>query len=363
MKRIVVKIGSSGLTLVQGGVNQSQLQAFCDDITTLRKKNIEVIIVTSGAINCARNILSKHELETLTFMQAAAAIGMPKLMQEYQKKLAPQEIAQLLLTHEDFRYQKRYLNLRSTLLALLKKNIIPIINENDVISTAEITVGDNDQLAAMVAETVEADQLLLLTEADGLYTHHPSDPLAKQLKHIAPDDLLKNISTSKKTSAGRGGMSAKIQAIRRLTPLGIEVRVGTHLATHPLTRLLFEHEGTLFSSFQKKSTGPTNSKSSWMIATAKPGAVVLIDAGAATALNTHRSLLAVGVKKVLGVFLKGDVVTLKSQGKILGWGLIEMSSKELMKIQGLKSEAIQQKFPHLTSAVVIHADHLTLKES
>ena len=358
-KRIVLKVGSLGVT-GETGVDKARLASLSNDIIWLLKNKVEVILVSSGAIQVGRAHLRETKSEDINTLQAMSAIGQPLLMAAYQGIFQKKGVStsQVLLTHEDLGNRKRNLNLRNTLLRLLEFGVLPIVNENDSVSTAEISVGDNDQLAAMVAEATMADLLVLLTGPDGLYTCDPEKEGAKKLTAIDPEDLLEQINTKGRSGAGRGGMKTKLDAVRRVTPLGIPVVISSYKAKNPIRNALSGGGSYFGVPKDTKKTG----KKRWLVSSAKQGAKIKVDKGAYLALKKGASLLPSGIKSLEGLFRRGDLVTIYHQNKIIGHGLSEYSIKELTKIKGKKSSEIEAILGHYPSKVVIHRNHLALKE-
>jgi len=361
-KSLVIKIGSSGVTHEMGGADPLKMMKLMNDLIKLHQ-DYDLFLVSSGAINSGKHNLTLKPENNLTYQQAASAVGQPLLMNEYQQLALKLnlKIAQILVTHEDFKKRERFLNIRNTLLYLCQENILPIINENDTVSTKEITVGDNDQLAVMIAQAVGADALIILSESDGLFDRDPKDPQAKKIAHVDYNQDLSSISFGQKTSAGRGGMSTKIQAIQKLTPLGLDVYLGSYQEEKPVLRLLNQKGGTLFKAHPKEKI---KSRKAWIASVIKPGAVVMIDDGAKKALLKNGSLLPVGVKKIAGHFKRGDVVMIKNQNKTVGMGISEYDSKEADKIKGQHSQDLHHYINVIHHDVLIHKDNLYLiKES
>ncbi len=360
---LVIKIGSLGVTHPSGGVDAQKLKSLVADIAALRRGGRSVVLVSSGAINAGRGVLTTKAApeQRLALQQALAAVGMPELMAHYQRELDLHGLrcAQVLLTHEDFRQRERFLNLRQTLLMLLGQGILPIINENDTVSTREISVGDNDQLAAMVAEAIDATGLILLTEADGLYDRHPSLPEARHFPVVDFRDDFKGLRLTQKTSVGRGGMHTKLEAVRRLTPLGQDVVIASFTHATPVLRAL-QGGGTLFRGDPKKKV---KKRLAWIASVARVGCALVIDEGARDVLLKGRSsLLPVGIKKVLGTFRRGDAVSIKCQRRTVAVGIVEYDARELEKIAGKKSQELESILREVTSLVAVHKDNLFLTQ-
>ncbi len=362
-QRIVVKVGSLAVTNENGGADLDKIKNLIHDLNYLKSKNYTPILISSGAINTAKNLIHvpAEKKISISYQQAKAAIGQPLLMYSYIEVLKNYNwnCAQILVTHEDFKDKKRFLNIRNTINQLLENNVLPIVNENDTVSFEEITVGDNDQLAVMMTEAAEAEKLIILSEADGLYDKNPKDPDAKRFKNVDYRDDFSNVKIASKTSVGRGGMDTKLKAVRKLTPLGIDVILGSFLFEAPISRLLLNSEGTTFLGNPTKETSKQKARLSTLV---KNDCYVIIDEGAAKALLTdHTSLLPVGIKKVVGKFKRGDVIQIRHKGKILAIGLSEYDHKELDLIKGKKSNELSTILDFVPSKVAIHKDNLLLK--
>jgi glutamate 5-kinase len=358
-KTLLVKIGSAALAHPDSGVNQQKISQIVADCNGLLLNGIQVILVSSGAIQIGRHHIGRIPDETIDYLQACSAIGQPSLMNCYSRAFADfgKICAQVLLTHEDLRNRKRCLNLKNMILRLLKSGITPILNENDSVSFAEITVGDNDQLAAMVAEMIEADALVLLTTPDGLFDRDPGTGTAEPLKTVAFDQSFQTLNLSGKSAAGRGGMKTKLEAVRKLTPLGIPVMLATYKNEKPILEAI-AGGGTFFEASPKSQR---TARHRWMMASVRLGAVVHVDKGAAEAVLKNSSLLASGIRNVEGGFGRGDCVKIVCGRQELGTGLVEYSAVELRKIQGRKSEEIEGILGYRSSKVAIHRNNLVLK--
>lgn len=364
MKRIVIKFGSLAVTKDVGGVDLDKIQKLCLEIKNLYSQGIEPILVSSGAINASGSFITPplEKKRMISYQQARAALGQPLLMKAYVETLSQLGVhcAQILVTHEDFKDRKRFLNIRNTINQLLEHHILPIVNENDTVSFEEITVGDNDQLAVMIAQATDAQKLILLTEADGLFDKNPKDPDAKRFEVVDFKDDFSGVKFAAKTSVGRGGMDTKLKAVRKLTPNGVDVIIGSFLLTQPITRLLKGEGGTLFRG---KPEVPKSHRKSWLSTLAKNESWVVVDEGCAQAiLKGNTSLLPIGIKKVWGTFRRGDVIAIKHKNKILAVGISEFSYKEMDLIKGKKSGEINLLISDAHSTVAIHRDNLVLKD-
>lgn len=357
-KRIVVKIGSAGVTN-EHGIQTDKLSQLAREVRSLFDQKYEIIIVSSGAVQAGRAILNKPLKGDIDVLQALSAVGQPLLMAAYQEVLSKESLTcgQVLLTHEDLGHRKRNLNLRNTLLRLIHSGVVAIVNENDSVSYAEITVGDNDQLAAMVAEAIDADLLILLTGPDGVYTCDPSLPEARKIERITHSDNLLEIGTKGKSSAGRGGMKTKLDAVRRITPLGIPVIISSYKNPFPIHSALVGH-GSFFLPDEETSSGK---RRRWLVSSAKAGAKIKIDQGAFEALAKGASLLPSGIKRCEGSFKRGDCVSVIYRNQVIAHGLSEYSLKEIEKIKGHNSTQIKLLLGSVPSKVAIHRNNLVLK--
>ncbi|HLW57754.1 MAG TPA: glutamate 5-kinase [Bacteriovoracaceae bacterium] len=364
MKRIVIKFGSLAVTKSEGGVDLEKIKRLCLEIKNLYSLGYSPIIVSSGAINASGTLITRpsEKKMNISYQQARAALGQPLLMKAYVEVLSHLGLhcAQILVTHEDFKDRKRFLNIRNTINQLLENHILPIVNENDTVSFDEITVGDNDQLAVMITEATDAEKLILLTEADGLFNKNPKEPDAVRFEVIDFQDDFAGVKFAAKTNVGRGGMDTKLKAVRKLTPNGVDVIVGTFLINSPITRLLKGEGGTLFKGKPEKQK---SRRKSWLSTLVRNESWLVVDEGCAQAiLKGNTSLLPIGVKKVYGTFRRGDVIAIKYKNKILAVGISEFSYKEMELIKGKKSEEINLLITDAHSKVAIHRDNLVLKD-
>lgn len=366
-KRIVIKIGSALLADNDGLLRLGWLSAIGEDIAKLHAQGTEVVIVSSGAIALGRTRLKlTGKVLTLTEKQACAASGQAQLTQAYEDVLAPHDIftAQALLTLNDTETRRRWLNARSTLETLLKLGTVPVVNENDTVATDEIRYGDNDRLAARVAQMVSADLLILLSDIDGLYTNDPrKDDTAKFLpiiNKITPEIEAMGGKPNAVAGVGSGGMATKIAAAR------IAVQAGCHMIitkgeTHrPLSAL---GKGAPASWFVAQSD-PLTARKQWILGSLSPLAVLTIDDGARDALMRGKSLLPAGVIAVTGEFEKGDAVAVTDKsGSVIARGLITYDAADARKIMGLKSSDIRGALGYKVGSTLIHRDDLVMEKA
>lgn len=361
-KSIIIKLSSLALTKENGDINKPQLKRIISEAAALQKKyGFKVILVCSGAINAGRANFNNKSPKEISQLQACAAIGQPILMNAIQKELTKHNITlgQILVTHEDLKSKKRSFNIRNTLLQLLKNQNIVVINENDSVSFDEITVGDNDQLSAMIAELLGIKTLLMLTSPNGLYNKDPKEKDAIHYDLIEYDKKFKEVNLMTKSSAGRGGMKTKLQAIRKLTPLGFNVILASFKNKSPLLASLTEKQGTLFLGRQDNLSAHKNL---WLLTRLKNDCGLKIDQGAYEALKKNSSLLPVGVIGTIGKFNRGDCIEISYKKKVVAIGTTEFSNTEVEKTKGLTSIELKQLFPQLPTKVVIHKNNLLRKE-
>jgi glutamate 5-kinase len=365
-KRIVIKIGSS---LIVGEDNKERgewLQTLVSDIATLKHSGKEIIIVTSGAVALGRNALDYGKrVLTLEEKQAAAACGQIALMSLWAEKLkAPGSHfypAQILLTIDDSNNHRRYLNARNTLETLLENpKIVPVVNENDTVATEELRVGDNDRLAARVAQMVGADMLVLFSDIDGLYSAnprtHPDAIFQKEITTITPD--IEAMAGGAGSSIGTGGMTTKIAAAKIAMSAGCNMVIARGVDYHPVRTLFDGGKCTLFIARET----PLSARKKWLSGLLNISGAVFVDDGAASALQQGKSLLPAGVTKIDGQFERGDAVLIKNRaGLVLGKGLIAYSGEDALRIIGKKSQEIEQILGFRRRDVLIHRDDMVLE--
>ena len=362
-RRVVVKIGSALLVDQNTGTpRQAWLDALAQDLADLRRRKIETVIVSSGAIALGRRSLKlpKGTLR-LEESQAAAAVGQIRLAHAYETALAPHgmPVAQVLLTLSDSEMRRRYLNARNTFGMLLKKGAVPVINENDTIATEEIRFGDNDRLGARVAAMIGADLLVLLSDIDGLYTGDPRhDENAAFLPHIREIDSRIEAMAGKPGVDGSGGMVTKLAAAKIALGAGCHMLIANGHAPHALRSL---ETGEARSTWFEASTSPRTAYKSWIAGSLDPRGRLTIDAGAAAALAKGRSLLPAGVHAVEGLFERGDAVVVADlEGREVARGLVAYDSAEAARVCGHKTEELETLLGYRGRGAMIHRDDLAL---
>jgi len=363
-KRIVVKIGSTLITNHGAGVDHALIAEWVRQIAVLARKGVEVLLVSSGAIAEGMKRLGwktrPHEVNQL---QAAAAVGQMGLVQVYESSFREHglETAQILLTHDDLADRTRYLNARSTLTTLLQLHVIPVINENDTVVTDEIKFGDNDTLAALVCNAIDADTLVILTDQHGLFSADPrNDPAAKLIREAkAGDPQLEAMAGGAGSSLGRGGMLTKVQAAKKAALSGATTIIAHGREADVLLRL---YEGERIGTRLTADALSLQAKKTWLAGHLKTSGTVTLDAGAARALmQGGKSLLSIGVTAVGGNFERGAVVScLNSEGHEIARGLVNYSSSEAQKIMRRPTSLIEQLLGYIAEPELIHRDNLVL---
>jgi glutamate 5-kinase len=364
MSRIVIKIGSNILTDTKGGLNQRRIHSIANEVANICDSGNNVIIVSSGAVAAGIKKLGlKEKPKEIRLKQAVAAIGQSSLMWAYERSFSKfrKKVAQILLTREDFSDRTRYLNSKNTIFTLLSYGVIPIINENDTVATEEIKFGDNDQLAALVAQMVEADRLIILSDVDGLY---PSDPTKKPnfevipiVEKITPEIVAMAGGTG--SVVGTGGMYSKILAAKKAALAGIKVNIINGRKKGLITDLLKgKHHGTEFLPMTKK----ISSKKGWIAFAIKPKGIIRIDDGAVRViLELGKSLLPSGIVSVEGRFEAGDAVYIvDTSGNKIAKGIVNYPSEDIEKIKGKKTFEIEAILGYKYSDEIIHRDNLVL---
>lgn len=363
-RRVVVKVGSALLVDgTTGRLNRAWLETLVADVVRLRRQGKEVVLVSSGAIALGRRHLGlPRGALRLEESQAAAAVGQIRLAHAYKELLEAQglPVAQVLLTLEDSEQRRRYLNARATLTTLLAHGAVPVINENDTVATAEIRYGDNDRLAARVAQMVSADCVLLLSDIDGLYTADPhKDPAARfipTVREITPD--IEAMAGGSASEVGRGGMATKIMAARIAVAAGCHFCIAAGSPRHPVRRIAQGGRGTWF----RPAATPVAARKQWIAGTLRPAGALRIDAGASRALRAGKSLLPAGVTAVEGRFERGDTVSvLAPEGHEIARGIVAYGDAEAARILGRRSGDIALLLGYAGRDELIHRDDLVLQ--
>ncbi|WP_394754046.1 glutamate 5-kinase [Crenothrix sp.] len=363
-KRVVIKIGSSLLTCGGQGLDKIAIAAWVKQMAGLKLQGIDVVLVSSGAVAegmCRLNL--KVRPKTLHELQAAAAIGQMGLVRVFDDNFQQHDLhaAQILLTHDDLSNRKRYLNARSTLLTLINFGAVPIINENDTVATEEIRFGDNDTLAALVANLIEADLLIILTDQKGLFTSDPSvNPDATLISEISVNDTrLESMAGESRSGLGRGGMYTKVRAARLASRSGAATIVAAGIVDDVIKKVLAgENLGTHFLP----DAEPLVSRKRWLAGQLQLKGQLTLDSGAARALkNEGKSLLSVGVKVVLGQFERGELVACVDEAGVeIARGLINYSKVEAQLIAGKNSSEFESILGYLDDRELIHRDNMVL---
>jgi glutamate 5-kinase len=362
-KTIVIKLGTSTLTHGTKSLSRPHMLEIVKQIAELHSQGHRVILVTSGAVAAGRDYLGHRELpKTLATKQLLAAVGQSQLIQVWESLFSIYgiKIGQMLLTRADIENKEHFLTARDTLFALLEQQILPVINENDAVATAEFRIGDNDNLSALVAILAQADQLYLLTDQEGLFDSDPcNNPNAKLLsvvEKITPE--IRQIAGGSVSGLGTGGMSTKITAADVATRSGVETIIASGARENVLVDLANgEAIGTKFLVQDHH----LDSRKQWLFA-APPAGAIIVDEGAEKALTVQqKSLLPAGVKAIEKEFVRGEVIRISNQsGKVLGLGIARYSSEALARIKGKKSQEIETLLGYEFGSVAIHRDEMIL---
>jgi glutamate 5-kinase len=360
---VVIKIGSS-LLIDEGqrGINETWLTGLRDDVVMLLEQGIRVVIVSSGAVALGRFSLGiKNKHIALDTKQAASAVGQIDLMQHYHSLFDKVNIntAQVLVSLDDTENHKRFINLRNTFKKLLDLNVIPIVNENDSVGTIEIRYGDNDRLSARVAQMVDADTLILLSDIDGFYTDNPqknpSATIIPRIKNLTPSIL--SMAKGSATDYGSGGMRTKLEAAKIAMNSGCRMLIASGKYQRPILNFIDSKKGTWFDTKGSIQT----MKKRWLQEHLNPAGSLIVDDGAVSALQKGASLLPVGIIKIVGEFQKGatvKIITASKEG--VACGLSNYASHELVKLLGIKTENIFSILGYEGCDEAIHRDNLAM---
>ncbi|MEZ5492280.1 MAG: glutamate 5-kinase [Gammaproteobacteria bacterium] len=364
-RRLVVKIGSSLITNNGLGLDRAAIEGWADQLVVLQRRGYKLVLVSSGAVaeGVARLGLKSRPRE-VALQQAAAAVGQMGVIQAYETCFSRHGVhaAQILLSHEDLSNRTRYLNARSTLITLLEMAVVPVVNENDSVATAELCFGDNDTLAALVANLINADAMILLTDQQGLYSADPRlNPDAHLIREAAAEDRSLQKMAGAGSSLGRGGMLTKLTAARLAARSGTRTVIANGREDEVLMRILQGDDlGTLLIPEQESVAA----RKQWLAGQLKVRGTLVLDAGAVEVLrNSGRSLLAVGITGCEGKFKRGDVVAcVDNQKNEVARGLTNYSSEEVLLLQGQPSSRIEALLGYSGEPAIIHRDNMALTD-
>jgi glutamate 5-kinase len=366
-KRVVIKIGSSLLTKGGQGLDKQSIEAWVSQMADLRRRSIDVVLVSSGSVAEGMSRLGlKIRPKTLHELQAAASVGQMGLVRVFDDNFQQHGLhaAQVLLTHDDLSDRQRYLNARSTLLTLLKFGVVPVINENDTVATEEIRFGDNDTLAALVANLIEAELLIILTDQKGLFTGDPGlFPDAQLISEISVnDESLDKMAGDSRSGLGKGGMSTKVRAARLASRSGAATIVAAGAHDNIITEVIAGNDlGTHFLP----DIEPLLARKRWLAGQLQVKGKLTLDAGAVKMLKSNgKSLLAVGVKSVSGHFERGELVScFDESGLEIARGLINYGKADALLIAGKSSSEFESILGYCDDSEMIHRDNMVLLQS
>jgi len=367
VKKLVVKIGTAALSSPEGGLDEAQVARLAEQIHLLRQRGMQAVVVSSGAIGAGMNALKIHRRPAhLPDLQACAAVGQGRLTAVYDQcfRRHGYHAAQILLTREDFNDRRRYLNASNAIHAILNYGAVPIINENDTISVEEIAFGDNDGLAALVANLIWADLLMLLSVVDGVYENPDAPPAERRTIRLVPKvtDEIRGVANGTQSRGGRGGMHSKLEAARVATEAGGLALIANAREPRLLERIADGEEiGTLFLPSKRKRL---TSRKAWLRFGSRPKGQIVVDAGARRALvERGKSLLPSGIVRATGDFEAGDLVAVCDEtGAEFARGLANYGAADMRRITGLKTAAVHALFGDHVYDEAIHRDHLVLSE-
>jgi len=362
--KVVIKIGTNLLADKDKGINLEWMNEIAKNVASLQRLGKQVVLVSSGAIGAGVAALKmKERPKTIPEKQATAAIGQPLLMEAYENAFRKQEctIAQVLLTKDDFTNRARYLNAKNTFSALLERGVVPVINENDTVAVEEIKLGDNDNLSALVANLIEADLLIILSDIDGLFSDDPTkNPDAELIPIVEKITLqIEKLAKSSKTELSTGGMITKIQAAKRCVSAGIAMIIANGMNPKVLEEVFSgDFKGTLFLPAEKK----LNVRKKWIGFVSHANGHIAVDDGAKNALlKRQKSLLPSGILEVHGEFKAHDTISVRDrEGIEIAKGVTGFSSMDLEKIKGKKTSELEKILNRKVCDEVIHRDNLVL---
>lgn len=361
-KAVVVKIGTNALSRPDDTLDVDRIHRLAEQLLRIRKTGRKVVVVSSGAVGAGIGLLKlKGRPRDLPHVQAAAAAGQARLIRAYDEALEPHgwHSAQILLTANDFKHRKRYLNVRNTLHTLFEYPVIPIVNENDTVSISEIKFGDNDRLAAMVASLIEKPLLVILSVVDGLLDGDPGDSNSKPIRLVEKLEDVEKLASPTKSSRGTGGMKSKLDSVRMATSTGTSVVIADGRVPTILDQVVASEEvGTLFLA--KGESVPAWKR--WIGYTVTPRGALKLDTGAVKAVaEGGRSLLAIGVTSVEGDFSKGELVSLVGpDGQEFARGLSNFDARTVASVAGKRTEQVIEALGRGAYQEIIHRDNLTV---
>ncbi len=361
--KAVLKIGSALIAPDNCQVSGKYLLPIASFISHCRQQGKEIILVSSGSVAAGRNYIEHVSPPSIVSRQAMAAVGQMKMMENW-IRFFDFPCAQLLITHDDLKDRKRYVNIKNTLRELSSNCVLPIVNENDTVATQELKVGDNDNLAAQVALVAEADALFICSDIDGLFDKDPKKHADAQFINEVPEinDAIFQLAGDTTNSIATGGMKTKLQAAEKATSNGIDTLIFNGFNSENFSKLSADAlPGTWFKAQKPQITA----KKHWMQHTLKANGSLVIDAGAVNALqHTGASLLPSGITHVNGDFLKGEAITIiNSENQLIAKGISQYNAQEMRKIQGKNSKLIEDILGYCPSPVAIHRDDLVLHNS
>ncbi len=364
IRTVIVKVGSSSLTDKNGIINDEKMLKIVSQLAYIKRKGMKVILVSSGAQAAGMGVLGlKRKPAAMAKKQALAAIGQAKLMEHYEDlfRIFHLKCAQILVNHGDFDDRSRLTNLENAMEALLRYDVIPIINENDTLAVDEIKVGDNDTLASLMVPVVNGDILILMSDIDGLYNDDPRDnPEAELITHVDEIKEVEDYARETSNEVGTGGMITKINAARMVNAYGCDMAIIHAGRENSLRRFIDGEEiGTFFDGHREKDL---SARKHWILYRSNPKGQIIVDSGAFRAIrNRHTSLLPKGIVDVEGDFMINSVVEIiNSKKEICGRGIVNYSSDEIKLIKGLKTDQIESVLHYKDYDEVIHANNLVV---
>ena len=364
VRNVIVKVGSTSLTDSSGNIDDEKMLKLVTQLAYIKRKGMQVILVSSGAQAAGMGVLGlEKKPKDMARKQALAAIGQAKLMEHYEDLFGIFHLkcAQILVNHGDFDDRKRLQNLENAMEALLKYDVIPVINENDTLAVEEIRVGDNDTLASLIVPVADGDMLVLMSDIDGLYDDNPKEnPSARLIPYVSDVEEVKQFAGESSSDVGTGGMITKINAARMVNAYGCDMAILNAGRENALRDFIDGQEvGTLFDGHREREL---SAREHWIMYRSNPKGRILVDDGAFTAIRSrHTSLLPKGITGVEGDFMASAVVEIvNAEQELCGKGIVNYSSDEIRLIRGRKTDEIEEILQHKVSDEVIHANNLVV---